>query len=227
MSPTQRISPFHSAGLPEVVEWTELQDMRVAAHVVARALERARLAAVAIADASFHRRAGLKGPRAPEWLTEQGVGVPAAANRWYRQADGGMLARLGLTEFLAEDGPAGPGIATHVLSRLGTGETGVYPVLRQDAKVVVAGPRAADLLVQVCAVPLGAPDATDVVTMTEMAGVPVTVLSPGLRAGVPWYEILCDATFAPCLWHALEEVAVDLAGGPVGYAALALPDAGE
>ena len=47
-------------------------------------------------------RWGCKGPAAPQWLAERGLPVPPEYNRYRPLATGGLVARLGVTEFIIE-----------------------------------------------------------------------------------------------------------------------------
>ncbi|HWA14606.1 MAG TPA: hypothetical protein VHA15_16065 [Burkholderiales bacterium] len=180
--------------------------------------EQARLAALALADLSGLRRCGLKGPAAAEWLQAQGIEVPDAANRWADLPGGGVIARLGRSEFFLEDGPRGEA-APRVQAALGTGTDGVYPVLRQDAGLALLGPRSIELLVQVCNVNFEAIAEREAV-MTQMAGVSVLAIRRDAvhrdLGALPCLRLWCDPTFAPYLWETLVDIAAGLGGGVAG-----------
>jgi sarcosine oxidase subunit gamma len=96
----------------------------------------------------------------------------------------------------------------------------VYPVLHQDAALVLCGEAVNDLLLQTCNVNFGALDlAARPVVLTSMAGVAVTVM-PGARAGKPYYRVWADGTYGLYLWETLAGIAAELGGGPVGVAAI-------
>ncbi|MBK9021261.1 MAG: hypothetical protein IPL72_15245 [Sulfuritalea sp.] len=98
---------------------------------------------IAFDNVSRTPRAGVKGPGAAEWLAGLGLPVPDAPNQWL-PLEGGLIARLGMTEFLVE-GPAS--------AKLGAPfGHGVYPVLRQDTALVLRGARLNDLLLETCSV---------------------------------------------------------------------------
>jgi sarcosine oxidase subunit gamma len=97
---------------------------------------------------------------------------------------------------------------------------GVYPVLRQDAALVLQGERANELLVQVCNVDFKAwPMEQQAVAMTSMVGVSVLV-AWYRHNGVPSYRIWCDGTFGHYLWETLLEIAVELGGAAAGLQGL-------
>lgn len=171
-----------------------------------------------ICDLSALVRAGLKGPGAEAWLAARNVPVPAAANSWSR-AGGGLVARLARTEFLIEDG-FGDITAARLRSELQPGEPGVYPVVRQDCALAIAGPAVHELLVQTCNVDFASQSVAEpIVTLTQMVGVSVTVLRDD-RGAVPCYRVWCDGTMGPYFWETLTGIAEELGGGPVGIASL-------
>jgi sarcosine oxidase subunit gamma len=146
-------------------------------------------------------RAGVKGPGAVEWLTALGVPVPATPNSWL-PLPGGLIARLGLTEFLVE-GPEAAKLAV-------APAPGVYPVLRQDTALMLTGERLNDLLLETCSVDFSALDlATRPVVLTSMAGVGVTVI-PGEEGGMPCCSIWCDGTYGEWFFETLAGVAGEL-----------------
>ncbi len=146
-------------------------------------------------------RAGVKGPGAAAWLTSLGVPVPDLPNSWL-PLPGGLVARLGLTEFLVE-GPEAAKLAAPPVH-------GVYPVLRQDTALVLKGARLNDLLLETCSVDFRALDrAARPVVLTSMAGVGVTAI-PGDDAGVPCIRLWCDGTYGEWLLETLAGVAADL-----------------
>jgi sarcosine oxidase subunit gamma len=180
---------------------------------------------VGVGDLSARRRCGYKGPGAAAWLAEHGLPIPPQPNAWLELAPGGLVARLGRSEFLIEDAPGGTrcaSLAQHALPAR------VYPVLRQDAELVLTGPKAGELLLQTCSVDFGGLHlAARPAVLTSMVGVGVTVIAEpaaSVPSGSAWrYRIWCDATFGAYLWQTLVEVARDLGGGPVGLEALGLP----
>ncbi|MCE2969020.1 MAG: hypothetical protein LW847_02120 [Burkholderiales bacterium] len=107
--------------------------------------------------------------------------------------------------------------ALHAATQLNNPD--LYPVLRADCALVLAGPLANDLLVQVCNVdfaPLArAATANDgPLALTQMVGVSVTVV-PQRRADDLLYRIWCDPSFGPYLKTTLQDIADELnAGAP-------------
>ncbi|HEY9698882.1 MAG TPA: hypothetical protein V6D10_16575 [Trichocoleus sp.] len=168
-----------------------------------------------IADLSFLTRFGVKGANAAEWLTQQGLPIPARPNTWNWLPDGGIIARLGLTEFLLEDG-VNCAIAPRLATIAQSPPARVYPVLRQDLALGLVGDRLHDLLRQTCSFNFSACLLGDrPVILTTMIGVAVTVI-PGERNGQPFYRIWCDGTFGNYFWQTLIEIANSLEGGAIG-----------
>jgi len=149
-------------------------------------------------------RWGCKGPAAPQWLGEQGLPVPPDYNRYRELVTGGLVARLGVTEFLIEADAATLGLL-HDASMPAGRVHGLYPVLRQDAALQLEGPALHTLLRQVCSVDLQAREnPPDAVFLTTMVGVGVTLLWRG-EALLMW----ADGTMGGYLWDTLAEVARD------------------
>ena len=216
-----RTSPLHDALTALRPEWDELHGMRMASRVGGG---NSAVETLALADLSCLPKSGLKGPAAAQWLTAQGVPVPEA-NTWTALPDDGVIARLGRSEFFLEDGTAG-GMATRTRVALGSGTVGVYPVIRQDAGILLAGPRSNELLVQTCNVNFAQLDpvqgvavTTQTAVMTQMIGVSVLVIRRSLRQ-LPCYRIWCDPTFAQYFWETLSEIATELGGGVIGMESL-------
>lgn len=149
-------------------------------------------------------RWGCKGPAAPQWLAEQGLPVPPDYNRYRELVTGGLVARLGVTEFLIEADAATLGLLHDAAMPAGRVH-GLYPVLRQDAALQLEGPALHTLLRQVCSVDLQAREnPPDAVFLTSMVGVGVTLLWRG-EALLMW----ADGTMGSYLWDTLAEVARD------------------
>lgn len=217
MKTAYRTSPLHSAVEALEPQWTAIGNMRVPFRF--STTDEAFKEAVGLTDLSPLPRFGLKGPGAEAWLATQGVRAPAGINRWSELAGGGIIARLGGSEFFVEDWHGGT--AAGLRTALGRGATGVAPVLRQDAAIALAGRRTRELLVQTCGVNFAEVGTQErAVVMTSMVGVGVLIV-PSLKKGTPLYRIWCDGTFGPYLWNTLLEIARELGGGPVGLQAFA------
>ena len=211
----QRANPLFDSQNALVPRWTSVASMPVVSAFGPNDREISRI--VGIGDASARRRTGFKGPGTAAWLQQQSVPIPAKPNQWVPVPAGGLVARLGRTEFLIEDAR---GDATCALLDAQPIPPGVYPVLRQDAELVLTGSRANDLLLQTCSIDFATLDAAArPVVLTSMVGVGVTVLVEVSEAA-RHYRIWCDGTYAAYLWTTLVDVARDLGGGPVGLEAL-------
>ena len=213
-----RTSPVHdlvAALNPQ--QWDVVRGMSMASRLAGD--ETAARESIAIADLSCLDKAGVKGPEAARWLESQAIAVPAQANAWTGLAGGGVIARLGRSEFFLEDGATGD-TAIRMRDALGAGIAGVYPVIRQDAGIALVGERINELLVQTCNVNFQelAP-ASRTVVMTMMVGVAVLVIRQD-HQNLPGFRIWCDATFAPYLWETLAGIAAELGGGLIGTGGL-------
>jgi sarcosine oxidase subunit gamma len=212
---TERANPMFAEHDALAPAWTSVDSMKTVARYGPNDAHAAQT--LGIADLSARRRCGCKGPAAAAWLAEQGLPIPPQPNTWLALAAGGLIARLGRSEFLIEDAPGG-GQCAQIASR--APGAGVVAVLRQDAELVMVGRRTIDLLLQTCSVDFSSLDlAARPVVLTSMVGVGVTVIAEP-AAGTVRTRIWCDNTYAGYLWETLVELARELGGGPVGLEAL-------
>ena len=211
----QRTGPLHDAQVGLAARWGLFEGMEVAAVFADDDVRRLQQAGVV--DLSFKRRAGVKGPGARAWLEAQGMATPAQPNRWQHTADGALVGRLGLTEYVVVD--AADDAAMARLSQAAPAP-GVYAVPRFDAELLLAGQHVHDVFKQTCTFDFESLDlSTQPLVMTSMVGVGVTVLA---IAGdkKPYYRLWCDGTYGPYLWRTLTELATSFGGGAVGVEAL-------
>jgi sarcosine oxidase subunit gamma len=176
----------------------------------ARAME-----SIALVDLSCLPRFGVKGPGAAGALEALGLALPREANRWCDLEGGGLVARLGRSEFLLEDGCSG-GSVCRVREALADGAPGVYPVLRQDLALALVGDQMRALWEQTCSFDVQEfARVPRLVVMTTMIGVSVTVVRDGF-AGRDGFRIWCDGTFGPYFFETLLGIAGELDGGAAG-----------
>lgn len=204
---TPRISPIYDQ-LPLNGVWREINGMR---SLVRLADDEANAAHLGIADLSFLTRFGVKGGAASAWLESLDIPVPERPNTWCQLSQGGIVARLGMSEFLIEDS-----LHSNVAPRLAIAcqqpPAKVYPVLRQDAAIALCGTQINQLLVQTCSVNFSTVSLNEhSVILTSMVGVAVVVV-PSAEC----YRIWCDGTFGAYLWRTLLAIAQELGGGAVG-----------
>lgn len=204
-----RISPNHDRLQPLKGTWRDINGMpslvsmtgddRIASHL-------------GMADLSCLTRFGVKGAGAAAWLESREIQVPDRANTWRSLSDGGVIARLGLTEFLIEDS-LHSSFALRLAEACQHVPDRVYPVLRQDAAIVLCGTAIQDLLQQTCSVHFQSFSLEEhPVILTLMVGVSVTVIP----IAPDRYRIWCDGTFGAYLWETLEAIVYELGGGVVG-----------
>jgi sarcosine oxidase subunit gamma len=212
MSTPQRLSAIHEP-LQEIDGiWDEINGMPV---LMQTSQDAEIIKTLGIADLSSLARFGVKGAGAAAWLAEYGIAVERP-NSWAALADGGLVLRLGLGEYLIEEH------TNRIVSRLANYSypAQVYPVLRQDLALALWGNRVADLLLQTCNINFRALVLSEQrVVLTTMIGVAVTIL-PGERDGLPFYRIWCDGTFGSYFWHTILEIAQELGGDAIGAAAV-------
>ena len=212
MNTPLRLSPIYDALQPLNGLWRDINGMPA---LLCLPNDLHHSSHLGIADLSFLTRFGVKGANAAEWLANQGLPIPDYPNTWHSLPEGGIIARLGLTEFLIEDSVSGS-IASKLAAACQSPPAKVYPVLRQDLALALVGNRANELLRQTCSFNFQALSPSDrPVVLTSMIGVAVTVI-PGDRNGKPFYRIWCDGTFGTYFWQTLVEIATELGGGAIG-----------
>lgn len=207
-----RLSPVHRAIAALQPDWGEFNDMLIALQFDHN--DSQRMAVLGIADLSCLPRYGIKGPGCVDWLLAQGMVMPDV-NSWALLAGGGLIARLGKTEFLLEDSFGG-NMVQSLQTQLADRPPGVYPVLRQDAALVLSGTIVHQLLRQTCSFNfMTVAVASHPLVLTTMVGVAVTIL-PQMTTDGLIYRIWCDGTYGEYLWGTLLEIATELNGGAVG-----------
>ncbi len=169
-------------------------------------------APVWLQDCSWRQRFGCKGPDAARWLESLGFTVPQPANSCAIDANDVLVARLGATEFLIE--AMGAPSQNIIAARESFPVPGVYPVVRQDAALILGGPRATDLLLETCNFPFAGDSDGSLVVMTSMIGVGVTVVPRRARVATE-FNIWCDPSFGLYLWSTLVEIAKEMGGGAI------------
>lgn len=198
--------------------WREINRMPI----VTLPGDRQRIACLGIADLSCLTRFGVKGTNAAEWLAKGGLPIPDRPNTWHSLPEGGIIARLGLTEFLIEDS-INSAIAPQLANACKSPPAKVYPILRQDLALGLVGDRLNDLLRQTCSFNFQALSLGDrPVVLTSMIGVAVTVI-PGESNGQSYYRIWCDRTFGMYFWQTLIQIATELGGGAIGTESILSP----
>jgi sarcosine oxidase, subunit gamma len=220
-SPIQ--SPLHEALQKEHprATWGEEQGMSVPLHLDSAAKETELAKTLALADASFLPRIVVKGPGAAAFLQSHGIAIPESILKVVPLENGGLIARTGGSEFFLESGPVGRpfwavlgGLKSH------DGPEGpsynYYPVLRQDASLIISGSRAGELFRHVSSYDF-ITDPHNELVFTPIAGVSCSVLRTELN-GIPVFRLWTDGTYGTYIWHTLLEVAKELGGGAVGTA---------
>lgn len=218
MNPPLRIGPNHEQLQQLNGNWREIHGMPTLVEIPGSTANGTQLS---IADVSCLPRFGVKGPGAAAWLESQGIAVSDRPNSWCSLTDGspdsmsGIVARLGMTEFLVEDS-LHSSVAPRLAEACRQPPAQVYPVLRQDLAIVLVGEAVNDVLLQTCSCNFRALSlAEHPVVLTSMVGITVTMI-PGERHGQPFYRIWCDGTFGAYLWRTLWAIVQELGGRVVG-----------
>ena len=197
--------------------WFPIADGAAATHLADEFVEAARLAAVALCDLSALPKLCVKGPSAADWLRGQGLEAPAEMYAAAPLADGGLAIRTGGSEFFLESGLSARSVP-ELDARLAAAPTGCYRVERQDATLLVCGPKSPVLFAQTCGLELAAMPSRRLI-YTRVAGVNCGIWPEEIGTR-PAYRLWCDASYAKSLWESLEEIAVELDGGAVGALAV-------
>ena len=208
-------SPLHGDIYKEHprAKWVDFRGMPVSHYLGEPAKESDLAGILALADVSFLPRIVLKGPGAAAYLQGRGIAIPESILKVAPLENGGLIARTGGSEFFLEDGPEGK-----VTNGMGIPSypPGVYPVLRQDASLIISGSRAGELFRHVSSFDFITNPHHDLV-FTPIAGVSCSVLRTELN-GIPVFRLWTDGTYGLYIWHTLLEVATELGGGAVGTA---------
>ena len=205
-----RLSPIHDA-LQEINgSWRDLNGMPT---LFSRPEDVVNYTRLGIADLSFLTRFGVKGKNAANWLIQQGISLPDRPNSWCQLPEGGIIARLGLTEFLIEDSMTS--IIAPQLAAACQHPSAVYPVLRQDLAIALTGSAVTELLHQTCNINFQTLSTEHPVILTTAIGVNVTII-PSQRNGQPFYRIWCDRTFGEYVWQTLLKIVQQLGGDAIG-----------
>ena len=125
---------------------------------------------LALCDLSSLPRTGYKGNAATNWLREQQVPIPAETFESKRLRDGGIDLKVASDEYFLEAGPTGLDLPPQVANF----PPECFPVVREDASIVLCGVRSKDVLQQVCGYDFSTA-ALDRVVYTRLAGVDAAV----------------------------------------------------
>ncbi len=203
--------------MPETIRQSPLPDLLPPAPRCGGAVQAERLRRVGLCDVSLLEKLGLKGPDAATWLGAQGLAVPAEVYASGSLEAGGLVVRLGVDEFLLEAGSLDRSL-TSLRDALPVDSAQLVPVVREDATLLLCGPRALDLLAQCCGHDFSKSPSARLV-YTGMAGVSCGIL-PQQVGGNPVYRIWFDPSYAIYLWETLVGIADGLGGGSVDAGAI-------
>ena len=125
MNDALRLSPIYDSLQQLGGIWHDIKGMK---SLYSLPDDQANAARLGIANLSFIPRFGVKGAIASSWLATQSIPVPDRPNSWCQLPEGGIIARLGISEFLIEDS----NVAPKLIQACKSPPAKVYPVLRQD-----------------------------------------------------------------------------------------------
>ena len=186
-----------------------------------REQEQAAMRKLGLCDLSGLSRLGLKGAAAANWLRKQSLPVPEQVYASEHLSDGGIIVRLGMTEFLLESSLQD--IVVPQLDILLTSQGNqLIRVERQDASFLLVGSQAREVLVQTCGVNFREVS-NHTWVFTRLAGVSCGILSY-LHQGAPAYRLWFDCSYAVYLWETLFEIVSELEGALIGVGILDEPE---
>lgn len=212
-----RRSPVHEELARLGPEWGELNAMPVALGFGDPGREASLKEELGLCDLSALDRFGVKGANAAGWLEEHGVEAPAATNSWTGLPDEGLVARLGRSEFLVEDGPDGSTVEG--LKDSPVSGAGVYPVLRQDAAFALTGRRAREVMAQTCGLDFDSADLEERPVFLTRVAVTSALVLPRIEDGTPVFRIWCSYPYGAYLWEELYKIVEEHGGGAIGVSA--------
>jgi sarcosine oxidase subunit gamma len=122
---------------------------------------------------------------------------------------GGLIARLGSSDFFLEGGPS-DSVLPRLSAELARFPPLVYRVERQDVTILLAGARAPEVLAQLCSIDFGTAPVGRV-CLTQVGGVSCAVLPQAGDDGLQ-FRLWVDFTYAVAFWEILAEVSADLGG---------------
>jgi sarcosine oxidase gamma subunit len=154
-----------------------------------------------------HRKVGIKGPGALEWLRGQGIDVPAGVYDVSRGAAGSLVARVGNDEIIIES-TSPDGLVDTVDDALNARTSGVYRVDQETTTLLLSGSVANAVWRQACGVDV-MHEPPYRILYTRVAGISCGVIPEGTDSDRA-YRIWVDYSYAPELWSTLMEIAGDL-----------------
>jgi sarcosine oxidase subunit gamma len=152
-------------------------------------------------------RFGAKGSDAPAWLQHLGLTIPARPNRvahWSPQepVGAGRCLRQGSTEFLVElDNDMTPALPANPAT------PNAWTLTRSDHSLLLRGATWPRALGQICSFDFKRlDDEPDLVVMTLMAGISVTLIREPAGATDTCLRLWCDASFSTYLQQCLHSL---------------------
>lgn len=142
------------------------------------------------------RTFGVKGKSSASWLGSHGVLLPELPNTWVARPDGGLVLRLGRSEYLVEGS-----LAEKLEASWKAGLPDLYRVPRYDAAFVLPARSARNVLAEICALDIRPEAMGNKVLMTLAAGISVTLVCMG-----DTYCLWCDGTYSDYLQQVLQQL---------------------
>jgi len=211
---TLKYSPLQSWHGSRCENWCQLGETSLPRHFVSPEQERAASADLALCDLSGLPFLEFKGPGAADWLSANGLSVPAEIYQGNSTASDGWLTRTGADEFLLRGSSdnQSPELPVDLLD--GIYQQDLLITRRQDALLLLAGQRINQLIGQTCGLDYDQLASRETV-FTRVAAVSCGLLKDQLT-DYPVCWLWIDPSQALYLWHELVQIIEDLAGHVVG-----------
>lgn len=171
------------------------------------------LAKGGLVDLSLVSRCGVRGPGAIDWLTQQGLPVPAAPNQAATDSQGQAVLRLSKTEHWLLRNPLQPEQQAPQIAG-----QGCYPVYCEDSRcwLVLTGDNRAQVMAKVCGVDLRK-DVFELgqVVQTSIARVNAVIVHHQINQHEV-FSIFSDSASAEYLWEAMLDAMAEFDGAMMG-----------
>jgi len=181
-----------------------------------------------LCDLSPLPRLGIKGAETADWLSGQGIDVPAESNQTVRQKSGVLAARLAPAELLLLAGLSGDGAPLDALAAAWRSEPTppqsprgyLLPRRHSHFWFLLSGDCTAPMFAKICGVDLRPGKFSNGrIAQTSIARMNAVVIRDD-RGGVPAYHLLGDSASAEYLWDCLLDAMAEFDGAPVGLSAV-------
>ena len=211
---TLQHSPLQSWHASRCENWCQLGKTSLPRYFVSPEQERVAAADLALCDLSGLPLIEFKGPGAADWLSANGLSVPAEIYQGNSTTSDGWLTRTGSDEFLLRGSTDNRSTGLPLNLPDNRYQQDLLITTRQDALLLLTGQRINQLMGQTCGLDYDQLPSRETV-FTRVAAVSCGLLKDQL-ADYPVCWLWIDPSQALYLWHELVQIIEDLAGHVVG-----------